>query len=276
MAAVFGPTRARRKLGGKLRQLREQAGLRNTQIPTDIMSKTKLDKIEKGQQNVKMPDIWALCRVYDVTDGQIIDSLVALAKAGSEQGWWEDYKDIVPEHLGLYVGYEEDASGLTFWHPEVVYGLFQTQEFARAVISSDDPEATEEEVERRVTFRMRRQERVLDRPNPPKILVMQGAAALHLEVGSADILAEQRDHLIDLSGRPNIDVRVVPWSAGAHAGLRGSYTLLDYDDDDAPASVVTESHAGARYMETPEDVAVFRRITERLRNETVPIKEYTA
>lgn len=274
--AVSGPTRARRKLGKRLRVLREAAGLKNTQIPVSIMSKTKLDKIEAGRQNAKLPDVWALCRIYGVTNADVIESLVKLAEAGAEKEWWEDYKDIVPEHLGLYVTYEEDAAGITFWHPEVVFGLLQTPEYARAVISADDPAASEEEVQRRVSFRMQRQSRVLDRVDPPEIIVMQGAAALHLEVGSAHALADQRQHLLDLSQRPNIDVRVIPWSAGAHAGLRGSFTVLDYNDEDAPTTVVTESHAGARYMETAEDVSVFRRITERMLDATIPIKEYLA
>lgn len=270
---VIGPTRARRQLGSNLRRLRTKAGKRLTDVPSNVMSSAKLMKIEAGKQNVKLVDVWALCRLYGA-DERTTELLASLAEAGSEQGWWEDYRDIVPDYLGLYVGYEEDAKAITFYHAEVVLGLFQTEDYARAVVRAGAPDANDEEVERRVAFRMRRQTQVVHRTEPPHITAILGQAALRLEVGSAQIMERQRAHLRELAAEKNFDVRVIPWGAGAHAALRGSFTLLAFDDEEAPFTAYVETLAGARYMEAPSDLLLYRRASQHLIKQSVPIKEY--
>jgi transcriptional regulator with XRE-family HTH domain len=265
---VQGPTVVRRQLGSRLRRLREEAGQTiNSVASAKVFSTSKMIRIEGGKIEVKAGDVWTLCRFYGVTDPAVIDALAELADGTGERGWWEDNEDRVAGWLALYLGLEEGVDELLVWQPELVPGLLQTAAYADAVLR----EGGIDDVGRALQLRLARQRRFFERGTPLRAVL--GPATLHLEVGDAATAAAQRRHLIQLAGSQRADVRILPWSAGAHVGMTGGFTIFGFDSDADPSAVYLETLVGGRYMESPGELARYRAAFARLWEQSVPIEE---
>lgn len=236
-----------------------------------LFSESKVARIEAGKMPVRVGDVWALCRFYNV-DNALTDALVNLSEGTRSDGWWEDYGPGVPRWFDLYLGLEETCSVLSTYHPELVHGVLQTENYARAVIATDG--STGEIVSRRLSVRSGRRRGVLDRPDRTFRAVL-GEGALSLVVGSAAVMAEQIAHLRRLNAAPRIDIRVLPRTAGAHPGTHGRFTVMDFEDDADPSVVYLESLMGARYLERSHQVAAYHRSFRLLTEKSVPIEEFT-
>lgn len=269
----LGSTVVRRQLGRKLRRLREEAGKTHLDVETaQIASVSKIYRIESGRSAVKPGDVWALARLYNLSNS-VTDALVKLAQGTREEGWWEEYSGAVPDWLGLYAGLESNADHIQTFHPELVHGLLQTADYARAVIRADE-RLTDDVVEQRLAFRLERQRVLFDQPEPAQISAVLGAGALALRVGSGDVMEAQVQHLRALNAGQQVSVRILPWSAGAHPSMKGAFTVLAFNDPDDPALVYVESHTAARYLEQTEQLAEYRRIFGLLSVKAIPIEEY--
>ncbi len=89
------------------------------------------------------------------------------------------------------------------------------------------------------------------------------------------IETEQEARLRELAGLDHVDIRIIPWDAGAHAAIHlGPLTIVDFPDPDDPPVVYLETHTGARYLEKPEELAEYRRIHELIHHKSIPIEEY--
>jgi transcriptional regulator with XRE-family HTH domain len=269
-----GTTVVRRQLGRRLRRLREEAGKSHDDIQAaQIAGRTKMWKLEHGLIPVREGDVLALARLYGLDSG-LTEALVRLAAGTRDRGWTEEFGRGVPEGFGLYAGLEASSSAVTMWHSELVPGLLQTEDYCRALMIGFGGFNTDE-LTSRVAFRMERQRMVLERETPGKVRAVLGAGALLLHIGSDLVMEAQRAHLRALSTRPSVEIRVLPWSAGAHPATKGAFTLLDFDDPDDPALVFVETHLGARYLERSEQVAEYRRIFDVVYGLARPIEEFT-
>ena len=124
-----------------------------------------------------------------------------------------------PENFDVYLGLEEAAASLAWYEPELVPGLLQTEDYARAVISAGKPGTDAEEIDRRVQLRIERQV-LIRRPHVPlELRVAVNESILRRQVGGREVMAGQLDALADVAGLPNVRLRVVPFSAGLHHGM---------------------------------------------------------
>src|SRR5579862_1161567 len=171
---LTGSTVPRRQLGRYLRDLRNAAGLtiREAAVPLE-WSEAKMWRIETGQTSLRSLDVEAMCRLYRATP-DITTALMGLAKETKAKGWWQAYGDAVPDWFDIYIGLEAAAARLIKYEPELVPGLFQTEDYARTIIAADHPEESEAEVERRVQLRMARQAIVRRVIDPPLLQVALG------------------------------------------------------------------------------------------------------
>lgn len=272
---VSGPTVLRRQLGRRLRRLREAAGKTEQEVEdAKLVSRTKLWRIESGKVPVKVPDVRALCWFYDV-DAELTDALAAMAVGTLEQGWWEDYGDVVPDWFRLYVGLESAASLIQCYDGELVPGLLQTEDYARAVYRAAQPHDGDDAIERHVALRMERQDALLKRDPPPQMVAVLGAGVLARPVGGQAVMAAQIDRLRQLSKLDHIEIRVLTWESGAHAAMLGAFHILDFPDPEDPDVVYLEAQVGGRYLEKPAELAEYRRIFEVVYQQAVPIEEYS-
>lgn len=263
----------RRQLGRRLRELREAAGKTAEDVSTTrAFSRTKLWRIEHGRTTVRIGDVLLLARLYRI-DNEATDELIALAEASTTTGYLEEYGASVPENLGIYGDLEADATAMSTYNSEMVPGLLQTADYARAVTAAKiglDPLV----VDQRVEFRLQRQRAFFDRPQPGRLDAVMTAGALGVSVGSPSVMLEQIAHLRAVDERENASVRVLPVENGLHTAMRGPFVILDFDDPDDPDLVYVENLIGSRYIERPEHVASFRAALDEVRARAVPVGEY--
>lgn len=258
-----GPSVRRRQLGAMLRQLREEAGKTRKDAAQWLeVGEPTISKIELGRQAIKAPNVRLLCQLYDVDAGSV-DSLLRLAREANERGWWTAYRDTVPEWFRHFVGLEADAEHYWSYESEYVPGLLQTPEYVAAITRVLEPGNTDKEIDRRVEVRRKRQA-VLDSGQPPHMHFFLNEAVLRRVVGGADVMREQLDRLAEASERDRISIRVVPFSAGAHSAMSGSFVMMQFPGEDTPAFAYVENRRGAVYQEDPGDIHSYTVVVDRL------------
>jgi transcriptional regulator with XRE-family HTH domain len=263
----------RRQLGRRLRRFRFEARKTIEDVVfAGVASRSKIWRIEAGQGSVKVGDVLALSRFYRVEAG-MTDELIRLAEASKGSGYLEDYKGTEWESIGLYAELEANACAVSDYQPELVHGLLQTEAYARAVVEVA-PGVTDSIIDQRVDFRLRRQQVFFERETAARIDAVVTAGALSVQVGSASVMEEQREHLRALAGRDGVSIRVLPFENGLHSAPYGPFTMLDFDDPEDPSLVYVESLVGGRYIEVEDHVARFRAAFEQVRARGVPVEEY--
>lgn len=148
--------------------------------------------------------------------------------------------------------------------PQVVPGLLQTRAYAEAVITGALPETPTQEIEKRVQVRMRRQDRVTE-DGPLRLWTVLDEAALRRVVGSRSLMREQLEHLVETSQLPHVTLQVLPFGAGAHPGLNGQYSILEFPDTTDSSVVYIEGVTSDLYLEKAPDVQNYSVMYEHLR-----------
>ncbi|MFR9673589.1 helix-turn-helix domain-containing protein [Streptomyces sp. TR06-5] len=263
MASQVNPTVRRRRLGQELRRLRELRGMTAEEVADRLLvSQSKISRLENGRRSISQRDVRDLCGVYEVEDRRIVDSLMQMAKESRQQGWWHAFGDIP---YSVYIGLETDAASLRVYEPQVVPGLLQTRAYAEAVVAGALPEASAEDVEKRVQVRMRRQDRIGEAVQPLRLWAVLDEAALRRAVGGPRTMAEQLEHLVALSRLPHLTVQVMPFSMGAHPGVNGQYAILEFPEATDSTVVYLEGVTSDLYLEKANDVQSYSVMYEHLR-----------
>jgi transcriptional regulator with XRE-family HTH domain len=263
VAANANPTVRRRRLGSELRKLREQKGMTAEEVAARLLvSQSKISRLENGRRSISQRDVRDLCGVYEVADTRLVESLMNMAKESRQQGWWHAFGDVP---YSVYIGLETDADSLRVYEPQVVPGLLQTPAYATAVNHGTLPEATPEEVEKRVQVRMKRQDRITDPENPLRLWAVVDEGALRRVVGDRQIMSEQLEQVAKLSLLPHVTVQVLPYSVGAHPGMFGKFAILEFLDTSDASVVYLEGVTSDLYLEKPNDVQSYGVMYEHLR-----------
>jgi transcriptional regulator with XRE-family HTH domain len=249
-----------RRLARILRRLREGTGLTIEQVAQKLeLSPSTISRIETAQVGVRPRDVRELLNVYDVTEARRAE-LLELARKSRQQPWWYEYREVPGASL---VGYEFDAASVLLYVSMVLPGLFQTREYAGAVLRSIRHDAPAEEIEQRLEFRMHRQE-LLSQEGAPDLWIILDEATLHRPIVGPAMMRKQLQRLIDASALPKITLQVLPFSAGPHAGLDGDFTLYSFSDPADPDLVFIESSGGDLYLEDAVRVEQYRQIFSHL------------
>jgi transcriptional regulator with XRE-family HTH domain len=265
-----GSTVPRRQLGRYLRNLRNKQHI-TVKVAAEQLewSEAKIWRIETGQTSLRSHDVEIMCRIY-AAPPDLTQALMGLAKETKARGWWHAYGDVIPENFDVYLGLEEAASQLAWYEPELVPGLLQTADYARAVIEADKPHVDAEEIGRRVALRIERQA-LIRRPTAPLALrVVLNESIVRRPVGGREIMAAQLDALADTAGLPNVRLRVVPFGAGLHHGLMtGPFVILRFQvngdgGDSEPPTVYVDGYTGDLYLDKPAEVEQYANAFEAI------------
>ncbi|ARZ69216.1 DNA-binding protein [Streptomyces albireticuli] len=205
------PTARQVRLGTELKRLRERAGITAIEAARVVgVDAGKMSHIESGRAAVTEDRLRRLAEHLGVADAGLVDALVAMATE-RRRGWWEKYRELVhPLALDL-AELEHHARGLRALQVIHIPGLLQCEGHARALFSNSMPDLSAQEVEAIVEFRMRRRRQIFDRDDPPRLDAVIHEAALRIRVGDRKLAREQLDLLLELSERPELSVRVVPF-----------------------------------------------------------------
>ena len=262
---TMGPTVRRRRLGSELRRLREDHSIKLEEVAERLgVAASTLSRIETGKAPTKSVYLTAMLEMYGVSDPAQRQVLVDMAREGHRKGWWSVYDDVLPTGFGIYVGLEAEAAGLRSFEGEVVQGLFQTPDYARAILREVQVRDTDEQVERLVDLRMKRQE-VLDRNPPLDVWMILDEAVVRRTIGGPEVMRDQLARLVEASKKPNVTLQVLPFSSGSHAGLRGPFSILEFPERADPDVAYVESVAGIIYLEKEREVRTAAEAFDRLR-----------
>jgi len=263
------PTVRRRRLGYELRRLREKAGLTIDDVAGQMdCSASKISRIETGHSGVTPRDVRKLLDIYEVV-GPEGDELVQIARDARQKGWWHPYSRVL---TSAFVGLEAEASAIQAYEQQVVPGLLQTAEYARAMMRAARPDIDDDEVERRVHVRMRRQS-LLGKEHPVDLWAVLDEAVLSRPVGGDAVMRAQLAALVEAADCPNVTLQVLPFDVGAHAGMDGTFTILSFPNPADPPVVFAENATGGLFIEKSEELRKYEAIFEHIRATALPPEE---
>ncbi|MFJ9006526.1 helix-turn-helix domain-containing protein [Streptomyces canus] len=268
MALRRDPTARQLRLAVELRRLREAAGLTNRQA-ADLLgvSTAQISQIEYGLAGVSEKRLRRIAANYACAEAELIEALVAMANDRT-QGWWEAYRGTLP---AAYLDLAELDHHATFRHDVAVIhvpGLFQTEDYARALFAYMNPEIPADEVELRVEHRMKRRV-VVEGPAPMPYETVIHEAALRINVAGRTPMRTQLTRILEMSEADHVTVRVIPFAVDDFAGagstlvhLGGAVPRLD--------TVVRDAPHGTAFLDAEAQLEHFRRLFRRVKKDTLP------
>jgi transcriptional regulator with XRE-family HTH domain len=244
-----------RRLAAQLRELRDGAGLTQEEVAERTgKDRSTLYRLEAAQVRPQRSTLIQLLDLYGV-EGTRRDELLGLLKSADQRGWMQPYRSALPAVYSDYISFEDEAAAISNYESLFIPGLLQTADYARAQLRGTLPYASADDVEKRVTARMERQA-LLDRDSAPKLWAIIDEAAARRVVGGAVVMSAQLTRLVEADDRPNVTVQIIPFQAGAHPGMDGSFVVLEFEGAPEQTVIYTESAAGGLFLE--EDAEVHR------------------
>jgi transcriptional regulator with XRE-family HTH domain len=266
---TYRPTVRGRRLARELRRLREEQRLTLQEVADRLdWSRATVSRLETGQTRPKPDDIADLLDLYGVPSPNR-DALITLARDAGQRGWWTAYADVF---TGSYVALEDEASLIRTWDTQLIHGLLQTEDYARAVITAGRMLPSSEDIERRIDARKARWA-LLNRAEAPRVHLIFDEGVLRRYIGGPGVMRAQFEWLLELAARPQITIQVLPFDQAEHAGLDGRFTILSFPDPADPDIAYVEGTMGDVYLESAEAIAShgerFDRIAKQARSPEV-------
>jgi transcriptional regulator with XRE-family HTH domain len=232
MATDQGPVVQSALLRTELIRLRKDRGLTQEQVALDLdWSPSKLIRVEGGRSSVTKVDLDALLTEYGISSESTRERLQALNRGTRERAWWVSYRDEINSSYLDYVGYEAGAAFIRQFESGFVPGLLQTPEYAE-VLTANSVDAVR--VAPVVKLRLQRQAELARRSTPPRQYYVVDEAVIRRHVGISQdpgVMPAQLRHIADRAEREEfLTIRVIPFNIGAHPGLSGPFTLLEFDN----------------------------------------------
>ena len=263
------PTIRRRRLGSELRRHRDSAGV-TIDVVADRLgcSPSKVSRIETGHTSATPRDVKDMLDIYGVR-GSDADELVQIAREARQKGWWHPFSTVL---TGAYVGLEAAAKSIRAYEQQVVPGLLQTDMYAMAMIRAARLGDSDQEIEQRVRVRMARQA-LLIQDDPIDLWVVLDEAVVSRPVGGDEVMRDQLARLITTARLPNVTLQILPFAAGAHAGMDGTFAILEFEEEGDADVVFTENATGGLFLEKAEELSKYISIFETIRTSALPPEE---
>ncbi|MEV4413518.1 helix-turn-helix transcriptional regulator [Catellatospora sp. NPDC049609] len=261
MTTRQSPTVRRRRLGAELRKRRENAGI-TLEFVAERMecSQSKISRIETGHSSVTSRDVRDMLTIYS-TPADEVDVLVEIAKEARQKGWWHPYSSVL---VGAYVGLEAAASSIRAYEQQVVPGLLQTAEYAEAMIRGAQPDWNDEDVMNRVRVRMARQSLLTRQDDAIRFQVVLDESVLSRPVGGDTVMRAQLRLLAEAASWQNVTILVLPFERGSHAGMDGTFAILEFPEQGDSDVVYAENATGGLFLEKNDELQKYARIFENI------------
>jgi transcriptional regulator with XRE-family HTH domain len=254
------PTIRSRELGDGLRRAMKRAGLNGRETGQQLaLSESWISRLLSGKRNVTAVQVAGSLAVCRVT-GTERDQLLALCGEQHIPGWFQQHGAQLLQQLVTLIDHETKAVAISEFQEPGVPGMLQTGDYARAVLSRSG-NVPAEEIEDRVSARLARQS-LFSRDQPARFTFYVHEFALRLPVGGPAVMLDQLEHLLRMSRRHFLTLRVVPAALGAHAGMAGAFTLLEFAD--FRPVVYLESTTASLFLELPVEIEAYRHILATL------------
>lgn len=253
-----------RQLAAELRRLRDGMQLTGEDVAERLgWSPSKVSRIETATTAPSPADLRQLLDLYEVTGTQR-ERLELLGQNAGQRGWWDAYADTLDSDYAALIALEDQATSVRSYAAQIVPGLLQTEDYAREIVRSGSWTYPPGEIERRVQIRMNRQ-RVLSRPEPMNLGVVLDEAVLHHRVGEPKTMLQQFRHLAEVSEWPNLELQVLPNTAGAHPAVYGGFVIVGFPELIATDVVYLENLTSSIYVERETEVFRYSLAFDQLR-----------
>jgi len=223
-------------------------------------SPSKISRMETGQVSIHPRDVRELLALYRAGD-QETAALIAIAREARKRGWWHEYFGVLPKLHLTFIGLEAEASSIRTYQPQLVPGLLQTEEYARALTHRAAFYRDPDDTELFVAARLQRQRRLLEDDEFALWAILDEAVIRRL-VESPAVMRGQLEHILRMTERPTVTVQIVPFLVGAHPAMEGPFTILGFADSADPDLVYLENLASSIYLEQDEEIAWYGKIFE--------------
>ncbi|MFJ8075103.1 helix-turn-helix domain-containing protein [Streptomyces sp. NPDC096176] len=221
--------------GWELRRQREASGLRQGQLGDIIFCTGSLIGQIETTKKVPTRDFSERVDAALGTDG-VFSRLIGLVLRSQLPNWFQPYAEM-----------EAKAAYISTYQAQLVYGLLQTEEYARAVLTAGKPV----DLDGLLAARMERQ-RILEREQPPLAWAVLDEAVLLRPIGGADVMYRQLVRLLEFTNHRWMRIQVLPLSAGEHPGLAGAFNILRFEDH--PDVFYTEDMMSGHMTANPETI----------------------
>ncbi|MFI1967343.1 helix-turn-helix domain-containing protein [Streptomyces pathocidini] len=262
------PTARQERLGAELRKLREAAGVTARDAAALLGSgSTQMSHIEAGRFGISEDRIRRLAGHYACDDHQLVDALVTMANERSK-GWWEEFRGVVgPMSLDL-AELEHHATSLRALQVIHIPGILQTEDHMRTVFRYNSPDLPPRDLDAHIEFRMRRKDVLQD--SPFDAIVHE--AALRIKVGGAKVARAQLEHVLEMSERDKVTVRVIPFDVDDFAGT--GYSIL-YAGGSVPQldTVHIDTAHGVIFVDAEAQLRRYRSLFQRIEASVLSVAE---
>jgi transcriptional regulator with XRE-family HTH domain len=269
---TYGATVAKRRLARRLAELRVKNGYTANQVCDKLnWGRGKVGRFEANVwKRPEMSDIRDLLRIYGVGEGERIE-LEELAVLSRGRSWWRDFGDVFGD--SEYPGFESDAVRICVYMPLILPGLLQTPAYIDSSLRVGNKSADWRD--RAVAARRRRQEILVRTDGPAHLVAVITEASLMYRWGTAQERREQVEHLVEMSTRDNIELRLLRFDAGLHPGMSSLISIFDFSGDE-PSLVYLENDAATQEVNNNDDVEAYSVIFGRIREAAMDAAATTA
>lgn len=255
-------TYRQRRLAATLQRIREEETSHVVEAAAEEIgvATSTLWRVENAKTSINAGNVKALLDFYGVEPARR-DALVKYARGAKKQEWWSlAPPNAVPDWFGEYLTLEEDGKTLDVFDPQIVHGLLQTEDYARALFEAT-PGHSAELIDQSIAVRKTRQERLHN--GEIELNAVLDESVLHRTIGGPDVSRTQLERVAEVAGLPNVQLQVLPFDAGLVPV--GAFTLVDFPNAAHAQVAYIEHECGAMTMERPNEVRHYRRVFERLR-----------
>ena len=213
-----------RALGTALRGAREQQKLSTRELADRIgRNHGEISRWETGDRTPKPEHVAQVLTALGIV-GKPYDEIMSLAYDTTAPTWVATTLPAQRQQLTAFIEMERTAAAVVEVQPSLVPGLLQTRDYAHAIMSSDD-NLSSDEVNRRVTIRMARQD-AITRADPVRYSAFIGMSVLYQIIGDRSVMIEQFRHMLKMARRANIRIRLMPLDKGWHPGMEAPFMFI--------------------------------------------------
>ncbi|HEV8559706.1 MAG TPA: helix-turn-helix transcriptional regulator [Actinophytocola sp.] len=256
------PPLLRRRLGSRLRSMREQARLSMNEAAARLdMSRSALWRVETGESRMDVHLARSMMDVYDIYEEGLLDQV----REALRPQWFRHYR---PEDMG-YVDLETEACAVCEFAVLNLPGLLQTEAYMRELFTMSTVRRTQQELDNQVEVRLIRRQRLTSDEDPLELVAVIDESALRREVGGPDVMRTQLCHLVEAADQPAVTVQVLPLRGGPHLTVDGAFILLSFPEPDEPDMQYVSYSTGSLHIDDQGEVAAAKLTFDRLRSEAL-------
>ncbi len=259
----YTPTIGGRQLARELRHLRERKGMTGEQAAGTVgWEQSKISRMENAKMRITTGEVMELCEAYEI-EGDDRARLIKLARGARQRDWWHEYTSLVKKGFIDYLAFEAEAKTSMGYEAQVIPGILQTENYAKAILRGAQPRLPEE-IDRGAELRLARQKRITASDDPLNVWAVIDEAVLHRVIDSPAVMKDQLEHLLYLGELATVSIQVLPYSTGIHAAIDGPFVLLAFEN--YPDLLYIEHLMGCVYLEKPSETTRGRMVFDHLRS----------